>query len=532
MLTGTISGLGSQYVVALEAVDCATGASLVRVGANAASKEEVLQALGKAASELRGKLGESLVSIKKFDAPLEQATTSSLEALKAYSLAGRATDEKGSPGAIPFLKRAVELDPNFATAYSMLAVMYGNIGETALAAENAHRAYELRDRVTEAERLGISILESSYVTGDLVKDERIAELWRRTYPRMPGVYNDLGVDKNLRGDYEGSVQDFLQGLRLNPNHVIGCDNLATSYFALNKLDEAKTVLDQCLTHRINPEALATDYYVLAFFRNDNAGMQKQVSLAIGKPGYEDTLLFMQSETEAYHGRLKQARDYSQRAVESAQRNETGEVAAGWAAGQAFWEAEVGNSSLALQAAALTLRLAPHGRYVQAIAALVLARAGNIEQAQKNAEDLGKKYPEDTIVNSYWLPAVHAIIAVNRHNPTKAVESLRAAMPYELGNPSPTVGPLTPVYFRGYAYLAAGQSQDAAKEFQRVIDRRGIVQNSILGVLAHLGLARALAAGGDSARARTAYQDFLTLWKDADPDIPILKQAKAEYAKLQ
>jgi tetratricopeptide (TPR) repeat protein len=261
-------------------------------------------------------------------------------------------------------------------------------------------------------------------------------------------------------------------------------------------------------------------------------MQKQVSLAIGKPGYEDTLLFMQSETEAYHGRLKQARDYSQRAVESAQRNETGEVAAGWAAGQAFWEAEVGNSSLALQAAALTLRLAPHGRYVQAIAALVLVRAGNIEQAQKNAEDLGKKYPEDTIVNSYWLPAVHAIIAVNRHNPTKAVESLRAAMPYELGNPSPTVGPLTPVYFRGYAYLAAGQSQDAAKEFQRVIDRRGIVQNSILGVLAHLGLARALAAGGDSARARTAYQDFLTLWKDADPDIPILKQAKAEYAKLQ
>jgi hypothetical protein len=281
MLTGTISGLGNQYVVTLEAVDCATGASLVRVGADAGSKEEVLQALGRAASDLRGKLGESLTSIKKFDAPLEQATTSSLEALKAYSLAGKAIDEKGSPGAIPFLKRAVELDPNFATAYSMLAVMYGNIGETALAAENAHRAYELRDRVTEAERLGISILESSYVTGDLVKDEQVAELWRQTYPRMPGVHNDVGADKNLRGDCEGSVQDFLQGLQLNPNNVIGCDNLATSYFALNKLDEVKTVLDQCLTHRINPEALATDYYVLAFFRNDNEGMQKQVSLALG-----------------------------------------------------------------------------------------------------------------------------------------------------------------------------------------------------------------------------------------------------------
>jgi tetratricopeptide (TPR) repeat protein len=338
--------------------------------------------------------------------------------------------------------------------------------------------------VTESERLAISILESSYVTGDLVKDERIAELWRQTYPRMAGVYNDVG------SDYEGGVQAFLQGLQLDPNSSITCDNLATSYFALNKLDEAKTVLDQCLTHRINSEAVATDYYALAFLRNDNEGMQKQVSLAIGKPGYEDELLSTQSENEAYHGRLKQAVDYSQRAVESAQRSGTGEVAAGWAASQAFWEAEVGNSSLALQAA-LMLRLAPRGRYVQAIAALVFARAGNVEQAKKTADDLAKKYPEDTIVNSYWLPCVHAIIEVNRHNPTKAVESLRASIAYELGNPSPTVGLLSPVYFRGYAYLAGGQSQDAAKEFQRVIDHRGIVQNSIIGALAHLGRARAL-----------------------------------------
>ncbi|MGC2765060.1 MAG: protein kinase [Candidatus Acidiferrum sp.] len=532
MLTGTISGLGNQYVVTLEAVNCATGASLVRVGANASSKDKVLDALGKAASELRGNLGESLASVKKFDVPLAHATTSSLEALKAYSLAGKAIDEKGSAAGIPFLKRAVELDPNFAAAYSTLAFMYGNIGETAVAGENAHHAYELRDRVTERERLTISILESSYVTGDLVKDEQIAELWKQTYPRDAGVYNTVGVDKNLRGDYQGSVQDFLQGLQLAPNNAIACDNLATAYFALNKLDEAKTVLDQCLTHGVNPEALAPDYYVIAFFRNDSEAMQKQVSLAMGKPGWEDQLLSTQADTEAYYGRLKQAREYSQRAVESAQRNGTGEVAAGWAAAQAFTEVEVGEPSLAQQTAALTLRLAPRGRYVQSIAALVLARAGNTEQAKRNAEDLAKKYPEDTTVNSYWLPTVHAIIEINRHNPTKAIESLRAAMPYELGNPSPTVGPLSPVYFRGYAYLADGQSQEAAREFQKVIDYRGVVQNSIVGALAHLGRARALATSGDSAGARTAYQDFLTLWKDADPDIPILVAAKSEYAKLQ
>jgi serine/threonine protein kinase/tetratricopeptide (TPR) repeat protein len=532
MLTGTISGLGGQYVVTLAGVDCATGASLVQAGANASSKDKVLDALGKAASELRGKLGESLASVKKFDVPLEQATTSSMEALKAYSLATKAIDENGSGAGIPFLKRAIELDPNFATAYFMLAVMYGNIGETVLASESAHRAYELRDRVTERERLAISILESSYVTGNLAKDERIAELWAQTYPRDPGVYNDIGVDKDLRGEYQGSLQDFQQGLQLVPNSAITCDNLATAYFALNKLDEAKIILDQCLARGIHPETLATDYYVLAFLRNDDEAMQKQLSLAIGKPGYEDALLAAQGETEAYHGRLKQAREYSQRAVESAQRNGTGEVAAGWAVSQAFREAEIGNASVAVQSAALALRLAPRGRYVQSIAALALARAGNTELAQKNAEDLAKTYPEDSIVNFYWLPTVNAIIELNRHNPGTALESLRGAMAYELGNPSPFVGPLSPVYFRACVYLAAGQNQDAAKEFQRVIDYRGIVQNSVLSSLAHLGLARALVGSGDSAGARTAYSDFLTLWKDADPDIPILIAAKAEYAKLQ
>jgi serine/threonine protein kinase len=532
MLTGTISQLGSQYLVTLEAVNCSTGASLLRVGADASAKDNVLPALGKAASELRGRLGESLASIQKFDAPLAQATTSSLEALKAYSLGLKAIGEKGSGAGIPFLKRAIELDRNFAEAYSTLAVMYGNIGETFLASDYAHRAYELRDRVTEHERLAISVLESSYVTGDLVKDEQVVDLWKQTYPRDLGVYNDAGVDKNLRGDYQEGLQEFLQGVRLNPNATITYDNLATSYFALNRLDEAKGILDQGLGHGIAPESLATDFYVLAFLRNDEDGIQKQVALALGKAGYEDILLSMQSDTEAYHGRLKKAREYSQRAVESAQRNGTGEIAAAWAVSEAFREAEVGNTALARQAAGKALQLAPHGRYVQAIAALALIRASDTTQAKKIADDLAKNYPQDTIVNFYWLPAIHAIMEINRHNPSRAVELLRAAQPYELGDPWPTVGPLSPIYFRGYAYVAAGQGQEAAKEFQRIIDHRGIVQNSPVGSLAYLGLARSRTASGDTPGARTAYQDFLAVWKDADPDVPILKEAEVEYAKLK
>jgi tetratricopeptide (TPR) repeat protein len=253
---------------------------------------------------------------------------------------------------------------------------------------------------------------------------------------------------------------------------------------------------------------------------------------MGKPGDEDSMLSQQSDTEAYRGRLKQAREYSQRAVESAQRNGTREVAAGWAVNQAFREAEFGNFSIARQEAASALQLAHGGRYVRALAALTLVRAGDTSQAQKIADDLAKTCPEDTLLNSYWLPAVLAIKEVNRHNSAKALELLRAALPYELGNPLPTVGPLSPIYFRGYALLAAGQAREAAVEFQKTLDNRGIVLNSPIGALAYVGLARALVLSGDNARARTAYQDFFALWKDADPDVPILIQAKAEYAKLR
>jgi eukaryotic-like serine/threonine-protein kinase len=532
MLTGTVSQLGSQYVVTLEAVNCSTGASLLRVGADAPAKDKVLQALGKAAAELRGKLGESLASIQKFDAPLEQATTNSLEALKAFSLGRKAVHEKGSAAGIPFFKRAIELDPNFADAYWSAAAMYANIGETALASEYAHRAYELRDRVTERERLAISSLESSYVTGDLAKADQIAEVFHQTYPRDFLFYNDTGVDKMFRGDYQGGLLDFQHALQLNPGSSLTYGNIADSYFALNRLDEAKTILDQGLAHGIAPEALADHYYSLAFLRNDTEAMQKQLALAMDKPGEEDILLSMQSDTQAYHGRLKQAREYARRAAESSQGNATRETAAGWLVDEAFTEAEFGNTSFARQAVNSALRLAPRGRYIRGVAAFVLARASDIPQAQRIADELAKDYPEDTILRFYWLPVARAAMEINRHSPAKALELLQAAQPYELGAPSPIVASLCPIYLRGYAYLSGGQNKEAASEFQKVLDHRGIVLNSPVGALAYLGLARGQAASGDKAGARTAYQDFFALWKDADPDIPILIAAKSEYAKLK
>ena len=531
MLAGSISAVGSQFLVTIEAVNCATGASLVQVGANATNRERVLDALGQAASELRGKLGESLPSIQKYDTPLIQATTNSLEALKMYSLGMKAIGEKGSAAGIPYFKRAIELDPNFVAAYSLAAVMYGNIGESVLASEYAKRGYELRDRVTEREKLHLETLESSYVTGDLVKDEQTVELWKHTYPRDPGVDNDAASDKMTRGDYKGSLLDAQHSVQLNRLNSIGVGNVCDSYLALNRLDEAKIVLDQGLANGIDPEALAGNYYSLAFLRNDAEGMQKQSALVMGKAGEEDGMLSNLSDTEAYHGHLKQAREYSRRAAESAQRSGTMEVAAGWMVNEALREAEFGNPSEARQAAASAIQLSPHSRYIRAIASLALARAGDNSQSQKIADDLTREFPQDTLLNSYWLPMARTSIELNRHTPNKALEFLRGAQTYELGQPTPYIAPLAVIYLRGYAYLATGQQKEAAGEFQRILDHPGIVQNSPIGSLAHLGLGRALAAGGP-AEARTAYQDFFAIWKDADPDIPILKQAKGEYAKLQ
>jgi eukaryotic-like serine/threonine-protein kinase len=530
VLAGTISAVGSQYLITLEAVNCAGGAALAQTGANAPNKEKVLAALGEAATELREKLGESLASVQKYDRPLSEVTTSSLEALKTYSLGMKALGEQGSVAAIPYFKRAIDLDPNFASAYSILAVMYGNIGEVTLATENAKRAYELRERVSERERLYLEILESSYVTGDLVKDEQRVELLKHTYPREG--QNDASADKMARGDYQDSIADSQQALQIHRDDSIASGNLWQAYAALNRFDSAKAVLDQAIANGVDPPALAWFSYMSAFLRNDTDTMQKQVALVTGKGGLEDGLLSGQADTEAYHGRLKQAREYSRQAVESARHNGTMEAAAGWMVNGALREAEFGNLAEARRGAAAAIQLSPGGRYTRGAAALALARTGDNAQAQSILDKLAKAFPEDTFVNSYWLPMARAAIEINRHNSRNAVDELRAAQGYELGVPEPLIAPLSVLYLRGYALLGAGEPREAAAEFQRILDRPGIVLNSPIGSLAHLGLGRALAAAGDPAKARTAYQDFLSLWKDADPDIPILKQAKAECAKLQ
>jgi len=531
-LGGSIASLGSQYLIGLSAVNCVTGDTLAREQVQAASREEVVKVLGKAASSLRGKLGESLSSIQKFDTPIEEATTSSLEALKAYSMGRRVFRTKGDVAALPYFHRAVELDPNFAIAYDYLAVNYSNLGQTGRSLENAKKAYDLRERVSERERYHISIFYYLSVAGELDKANEICELWKRSYPRDYAPHILLGDTYMRLGQWEKALQETEDSLRLEPNVVTTNGNLVQVELALNRTEEARTTLEQALARKLDAYFLRLGMYETAFLRGDRETMQQQLAWAAGRSGEEDGLLSAQSDTEAYFGRLAKAREFSQRAVDSARRADAKETAALWQVNAALREAEFGNTSSARQDAMVALALVP-GREVRSVAALALARAGDAAQAQKLADSLNKEFPQNTIVQGYWLPAIRAAIELNAKNTTKAVELLKTAAPYELGTCEPfPFGMMYPVYLRGQGYLVARQGKEAAAEFQKMIDHRGIVLNFPLGALARLGLARAYVLQGDTAKARSAYQDFLTLWKDANPDIPILKQAKAEYAKLQ
>jgi eukaryotic-like serine/threonine-protein kinase len=532
LLTGSIASMGRHYALQLKATNCQTGGVLGRAEVEAESREKVLQTLGQAATQLRSQLGESLASVEKFATPIEEATTSSLEALKAFSLGRWVFHTKGDSPALPYFHRAVELDPNFAVAYSNLAVNYGNLGQAARALENAKKAYDLRKRVSERERYRISAFYYADVTGELDKVNEVCELWKRSYPRDFVPSNILGDDYMRLGQWEKALQEAEDSLRLDPNIQTNNGNLAQIELALNRTEEARTTLEQALARKLDTQFLRLVIYDTGFLRGDQETMQQQLSWAAGRSGEEDWLLSAQSDTEAYFGRLAKAREFSQRAVDSARRADAKETAALWRANAALREAEVGNPSSARQDAMAALALVP-GRDVRSVAALALARAGDAAHAQKLADSLNKEFPQNTIVQGYWLPAIRAAIELNAKNATGTVELLKTAAPYELGLCEPfPFGMMYPVYLRGQGYLAAHQGKEAAAEFQKIIDHRGIVLNFSLGALAHLGLARAYALQGDNVKARTAYQDFLTLWKDADPDIPILQQAKAEYAKLK
>jgi tetratricopeptide (TPR) repeat protein len=536
MLTGSIAALGSQYVIGLKAADCNTGDVLAEAQEQAAGKEQVLKALDAAAVSLRSKLGESVSSVQQYATPMEEATTSSLEALKAYSLGRKTLAAKGETAALPFYKRAVELDPNFAVAYVLISVVYDNLNEAGRGAEYARKAYELRKKVSERERFFIEGWYYLAVTGELEKAAQSHELWQQTYPRDEIPYVNLGAISGSLGNWEKALGEARQAMRLEPN--IGVNyylNLGNSYAALNRLDEAEAVYKQAEERKLQSEALLAYRYQLAFLKSDTAQMAQLAAAAMSKPG-AGLLLAAQADTEAWYGKLKNARELTRRAMDSAEHNDAKEAAATYQAAAALREVESGNREQSRAEANAAVKLAPN-RDVRAMAALALARAGDTARAEKLAAELDKTYPLDTLVQRYWLPTIAAAVALQRKDPNRAVELLKVTTAIELGQPTNVTVFLCPAYIRGEAYLMLHDGNAAAAEFQKFIDHRGLAVNFPWGALARLGLARAYAldAAKDPAardKARTAYQNFLTLWKDADPDVPILIQAKAEYAKLQ
>ena len=532
MLDGSIAQIGMQYLLTLKAVNCSNGESLASTEAQANDKNHVLDALGKVASEIRSKLGESLASVQKYDAPAENVTTPSLEALKAYSLGYQEMPKANYGAAILLFQRAISLDSNFAMAYARLGTSHLNLGESTLGAENTRKAYELRERVSEQEKFYIESHFYDFVTGDLEKARQVYELWAQTYPRDAETPVNLGVIYVTLGNYDKALSACEKSLKMNPGKGVPYWNLIAEYIALNRLDEAKTLAQEVQVRRLDIPEVHLSLYLADFLQHDAAGMEREAAGLMGKPGNEDIVLYYESDTAAYGGQFTKARELTRRAAESAQRVDEKETAAGYEAEAAVREALVGNVAVAKQQAQTALVLS-NGRDVEAMSDIALGLAGDSAQAMRLASDLGKRFAEDTVVQFSYLPTTHAATALQGNDPGKAIAALRAVAPYELGGTSHSLNfSLYPIYVRGKAYLAARQGTVAAAEFRKILDHPGIVVNEPIGALAHLGLARAYMLQGDTAKAKAAYQDFLTLWKDADPDIPILKQAKAEYAKLQ
>jgi serine/threonine protein kinase len=536
VLDGSIASLGSQYVLGLRAKDCRTGDILDEEQVEVARKEDVLNALTEIASKFRMRVGESLATVEKHDTPLAEATTPSLEALKAYSMGWKVTASQGGDTAVPFFKHAVEIDPQFAIAYASLGLMYGSMGETGLGTENIKRAYQLRDRVSDNEKFFITAYYDGRATGNQKKAQQTCEAWAQAYPREWKPHSFLaGFIYPVLDEPEKAAEEAQKTIELAPDFGVGYALFGFNSLSLDRLGAAEDAVRRASERKIEIPLLALLRYDVAFLKGDGGGMQREVAAAHGKSGAEELISDHQAFALAYAGHLQEATKMLRRSSDLAQQATHREKAAVFETRAALWEAFYGNAPAAKPAAMAALALA-RNREVQYGAAVALAMAGDSSQAQTLANDLERSFPEDTSVKFNYLPTVLAFLALNHGDPAKAIELLQVAVPYELGQPRSTqtgfFGALYPIYARGQAYVAARQGAEAAREFQKILDHPGIMVGDPIAVLAHLQLGRAYALQGDTTRAKVAYQDFLTLWKDADPDIPALKQAEAEYAKLQ
>jgi tetratricopeptide (TPR) repeat protein/predicted Ser/Thr protein kinase len=544
-IAGSIGSLGSEYVLGLKAVNCQNGDALAQEQVTAASKEKVLDALGEAASKLRGELGETLATVQKFDVPLEQATTASLEALKAFSLGEKALNEKGAAAGLPYHQRAIELDPNFAWGYRVMGGDYNALGQLGRATEYYTKAFQLRDHASEREKLSITAAYYRNVSGELDKAAQTYQEQMESYPRDAAPYNNRGLIYAEEGQYDKAVELTRQAVRLEANVAVYYSNLTQYTMALQRFDETRQIIRDAQTRKMDPAEFHATLYGLAFLAADTAAMTEQQRWLAGKPDYENWGLGFASDSEAYAGRMGKARELSRQAVDSAVRADDKESGANILASSALQQAAYGYAAEARQSAAEALKLAPASPASAVEAAIAFAVVGDMARAESLAQDLSKRYPLGTHMQSLWLPAIQARLALNRKNPAVAIHALQSASAIELGMvpfSNSTTSCLYPVYARGEAYLAAGQGSAAAAEFHKILDHSGIVWNCWTGALARLGVARANAlqakisqgADADAARVRAlaAYKDFLTLWKDADPDVPILRKAKAEYTKLQ
>ena len=532
-IEGSISSFGSQYVLGLKAVNCRTGDLLSEEQVTAKGKEQILEALGTASTKLRARLGESLASVQKYDALPDSVTTSSLEALQAYTLGNRTTDVANDyAAAIPLFQRAISLDPNFAMAYLRLGQAYQPLSELALCIENTRKAYELRERTSESERLAISSFYELVVTGNLEAARSSYQAWEQSYPRDEEPPTNLWIVYGLTGNYNKANAAALQAWKINSGSGNNSVNLAYSYQWINQLDQAKATVQDSRAHNVDSPWFPLVLYNVDFLQHDPAGMERQVADATGKPGVDDQILFLESETAAYNGEFAKSRELARRAADSAERTNEKETAAEYLGHSAVRDALAGNMDAAKQDAKAAISRSG-SREANAFSAIALALAGDSAQAAKLADDLHKKFPVDTIVQYDYLPMIRAAAALHSGEASHAVEALAETEPYELGqtNYSFTFG-LYPVYLRGEAYLAAKQGAAAQVEFQKILDHYGAVGNQPIGALAHLGLARAYTLQGNTSKAQAAYGDFLSLWKNADADVPLLKEAKAEFARVR